>query len=128
MSSKYDLRMRQRFFLNFKLFWWILAIGWYVIIVVYHYVDDGCVFREANSHFMNHYYRKHYMAIIFSAKMSLIEINLAGDVSRGFAKLVYRYGRPNSVPKKFFQVTLFLMEYFGLIFLSIKCGWMWIVR
>ena len=64
-------------FLNFKLFWWILAIGWYVIIVAYHYLDDRCVFREVNSHFMNHYYKKHYMAIIFCAKMSLIKINLA---------------------------------------------------
>ena len=89
MSSRYDSRIEAKIFLltfskfskitflNFKLFWWILAIGWYVIIVVYHYLDEGCVFREANSHFMNHYYKKHYMAIVFCAKMSLIEINLA---------------------------------------------------
>ena len=93
MSSRYDSRIEAKIFLltfskfskmtflNFKLFWWILAIGWYVIIVVYHYLDDGCVFREANSHFMNHYYKKHYMVIIFCAKMSLIEINLAQSTS-----------------------------------------------
>ena len=89
MSSRYDSRIEAKTFLlsfsklnkltflNFKLFWWILAIGWYVIIVVYHYLDDGCVFREANSHFMNHYYKKHYMAIILCAKMSPTEMNLA---------------------------------------------------
>ena len=89
MSSRYDSGIEAKIFLltfskfnkmtflNFKLFWWILAIGWYVTIVVYHYLDDVCVFREANSHFMNHYYKKHYMAIIFCAKMSLIKINLA---------------------------------------------------
>ena len=93
MSSRYDSGIEAKIFLltfskfnkmtflNFKLFWWILAIGWYVIIVVYHYLDDGCVFREANSHFMNHYYKKHYMVIIFCAKMSLIEINLAQSTS-----------------------------------------------
>ena len=58
MSSRYDSRIEAKIFLltfskfnkmtflNFKLFWWILAIGWYVIIVVYHYLDDGCIFRE----------------------------------------------------------------------------------
>ena len=89
MSSRYDSGIEAKIFLltfskfnkmtflNFKLFWWILAIGWYVIIVVYHYLHDACVFREANSHFMNHYYKKHYMALIFCAKMSLIKISLA---------------------------------------------------
>ena len=89
MSSRYDSGIEAKIFLltfskfnkmtflNFKLFWWILAIGWYVVIVVYHYLNDGWVFREANSHLMNHYYKKHYMAIIFCAKMSLIKINLA---------------------------------------------------
>ena len=89
MSSRYDSRIEAKTFLlsfsklnnltflTFKLFWWILAIGWYGIIVVYHYLDDGCVFREANSHFMNNYYKKHYMAIILCAKMSPTEMNLA---------------------------------------------------
>ena len=61
MSSRYDSRIEAKtflltfskfnklIFLNVKLIWWILAIGWYVIIAVYHYLDDGCVFREANS-------------------------------------------------------------------------------
>ena len=91
MSSRYDSRIEAKtflltfskfnklIFLNFKLIWSILAIGWYVIIAVYHYLDDGCVFREANSHLMNHYYKKHYMAIIFCAKMSPIEMNLASQ-------------------------------------------------
>ena len=89
MSSTYDSRIEAKtflltfskfnklIFLNVKLIWWILAIGWYVIIAVYHYLDDGCVFREANSHLMNHYYKKHYIAMIFCAKMSPIEMNLA---------------------------------------------------
>ena len=38
------------------------------------------------------------------------------DISRGFSKLVYRHGHPNLVPNKIFQVILFLMEHFGLIF------------
>ena len=42
--------------------------------------------------------------------------NFLRDVSRGCSKPVYRYEYPNSVPKKNFQVTLFLMKYFGLIF------------
>ena len=45
---------------------------------------------------------------------------MASDVSRGFTKPVYQYGCPNSVPKNFFEVILFLMEYFGLIFFSMK--------
>ena len=89
MSSRYDSRIEAKTFLltfskfnkmtflNFKLVWLILAIGRYVIIVVYYYLDDGCVFRKANSYFMSHYYKKHYMAIVFCAKMSLIEVNLA---------------------------------------------------
>ena len=77
-------------FLNFKLFWWILAIGWYVTIVAYHYLHDVCVFREANSHFMNHYYKKHYMAIILCAKMSLNEINLAQRRIQGVFEAGFR--------------------------------------
>ena len=107
MSSRYDSRIEAKIFLltfsklnkmtflNFKLFWWILPIGWYVIIVVYHYLDDGCVFRKANSHFMNHYYKKHYMALIFCAKMFLIEINLAQRRIQG----VFEAGLPVRAPK-----------------------------
>ena len=65
MSSRNDSRIEAKAFLltfskfnkltflNFKLFWWILAIEWYVIIAV------------------------HYMAIIFCAKMSPIKMNVA---------------------------------------------------
>ena len=107
MCSRYDSRIDAKIFLltfskftrmtflNFKLFWWLLAIGWYVIIVVFHYLDDACVFREPNSHFMNHYYKKHCMAKIFCAKMSLIEINLDQRHIQG----VFEAGLPVWAPK-----------------------------
>ena len=56
------------------------------------------------------------MAIIFCAKMSLIEINLA----QRHIQVVFEVSLPVWAPKfgaqKIFQLTLFLMEYFGLIF------------
>ena len=70
MSTRYDSRIEEKIFLLLSLsstrcvfsisnssggFW---LFGWYVIIVVYHYPDDGCGFREANAHFMSHYYKK----------------------------------------------------------------------
>ena len=136
MSSRYDSGIEAKIFLltfskfnkmtflNFKLFWWILAIGWYVTIVVYHYLHDLCVFREANSHFMNHYYKKHYMAIIFYAKMSLIKINLTQRRIQWFFEAGLPVWAPKFGAQKFFSGHLFLMKYFGLIFFSIKYGWM----
>ena len=135
MSSRYDSRIEAKIFLltfskfnkmtflNFKLFWWILAIGWYVIIVVYHYVDDGCVFREANSHFMNDYYRKHYMAIIFSAKMSLIEINLARRRIQGVCEAGLPVWAPKFGAQKIFSGH-FIFN--GVLWVNLSFNQMWL--
>ena len=112
-------------FLNFKLFWWILPIGWYVIIVVYHYLDDGCVFRKANSHFMNYYYKKHYMAMIFCAKMFLIEINLAqrrihGVFKAGLSVRAPKFGAQNIFSGHFiFNGVLWVNLFFNQIRLDL---------